>query len=125
VSVNLGGGSSFAFSNNKFEGKKLTMQAFADNLARFMDRPVVDLTDLKGPYDFTLDITAEDYRAMLIRSAIAAGVQLPPEALRALVAGSGDSLLSAIEKLGLKLEPRKSPVDILVIDRMEKMPTDN
>ena len=44
------------------------MAAFADTLARFVDRPVVDLTDLKGSYDFTLDITAEDYRAMLIRT---------------------------------------------------------
>src|SRR5438067_11004728 len=44
VSVNMGGGSSFAFANNQLEAKKLTMAAFADTLARFMDRPVVDLT---------------------------------------------------------------------------------
>lgn len=125
VSVNMGGGSSFSFANNQFEAKKVTMASFADTLARFMDRPVVDLTDLKAAYDFTLDITAEDYRAMLIRSAIAAGVQLPPEALRALDMSSGDSLYSAIEKLGLKLEPRKTAVDVLVIDHMEKLPTEN
>jgi len=125
VSVNLGNGSSFAFSNNQFVAKKIAMRGFADSLGRFMDRPIVDMTDLKGMYDFTLDITAEDYRAMLIRSAIAAGVQLPPEALRALDLSSGDSLYQAIEKLGLKLEPRKAPVEVLVIDHMEKMPTEN
>jgi uncharacterized protein (TIGR03435 family) len=125
VSVNLGGGSSFSFSPDGLVGKKLAMTGFSDTLARFMDRPVVDLTELKGAYDFTLEITPEDYRAMLIRSAIAAGVQLPPEALRALELSSGDSLISALEKLGLKLEPRKSPVDILVIDSMAKSPTEN
>jgi uncharacterized protein (TIGR03435 family) len=125
VSVNLGGGSSFAFADGKLQGKKLAMTGFADTLARFMDRPVVDLTELKGAYDFTLDITPEDYRAMLIRSAIAAGVQLPPEALRALELSSGDSLISALERLGLKLDPRKAPVDMLLIDSMAKMPTEN
>ena len=125
VNVSLGGGSSFSFSNNRFEGKKLTMAGFADTLARFMDRPVVDLTGLTGAYDFTLDITAEDYRAMGIRSAMAAGVQLPPEALRLLETSSGDSLLAAVARLGLKLEPRKAPVDVLVIDRIEKTPTEN
>ncbi len=125
VSMNLGGGSSFSFGDNKFQARKMTMQAFTDVLGRFMDRPLVDLTGLQGAYDFDLDITAEDYRAMLIRSAIAAGVQLPPEALRALEMSSGDSLVSALEKVGLKLEARKSPVDLLVIDNMAKLPTEN
>src|SRR5437016_3545065 len=44
VSVNLGRGSSYAFSNNKFEAKRLTMAALAANLERFMDRPIVDTT---------------------------------------------------------------------------------
>jgi uncharacterized protein (TIGR03435 family) len=63
--------------------------------------------------------------AMLIRSAIAAGVVLPPEALRALSGSSGDSLMNALDRLGLKLEPRKAPLEVLVVDRMEKAPTEN
>ena len=70
VVVNLGQGSSFTFSNNKFEATRLTMASLAATLERFLDRPVVDMTDLKGSYNFSIDVTAEDYRAMLIRSAV-------------------------------------------------------
>ncbi|MCU1334877.1 MAG: hypothetical protein JWO19_458 [Bryobacterales bacterium] len=125
ISVNLGRGSSYTFSNNKFEAKKLTMAALAGNLERFMDRPIVDMTDLKGTYDFALDITQEDYRVMLIHAAIAAGVVLPPEALRVLDGASLGSLFDALQKVGLKLDARKAPLDLLVIDEARKTPTDN
>ena len=122
VGVNLGGGSYYSFANNRLEGKKLTTTRFVDILARFMDRPVVDQTGLTAPYDFTLDLTPEDYTAMLIRSAITAGVNLPPQALRALDYSSGDSLVNALQKVGLSLTPKKAPLDVLVIDSVLKMP---
>ena len=125
VSVNLGNGSSFGFSNNQLEARKLTMLSFADTLSRFMDRPVVDMTGLTGNYDFTLKLTEEDYQAMLIRSAVAAGVNLPPQALRVLDNASDESLFSAVESQGLKLERRKEPLPVLVVDHMEKVPTSN
>lgn len=125
VNINLGHGSYFTVADNKFVVRKLTMATFADTLARFEDRPVVDMTDLKGNYDFDLAFTPEDYTAMLIRSAIAAGVTLPPEAMRALEHSSGDSLLAALEKVGLKLETRKAPLDLMVIDHILKVPTEN
>jgi uncharacterized protein (TIGR03435 family) len=124
VTVNLGKGSYFSVAGNRLEAKKLTTAIFSDSLARFVDRPILDLTGLKGTYDFALDVSPEDYMAMIVRSALSAGVQLPPQAMRALEA-SGDTLFSAIEKLGLKLEPRKGPVEILVIDHMERKPTEN
>ena len=101
------------------------MASFADLLGRFVDKPVVDMTGITGSYDFDLDFTPEDYMAMLIRSAIAAGVTMPPEALRMLSGSSGDSLMNALDRLGLKLENRKAPVEVLVVDRMEKAPTEN
>ena len=125
VSLDLGKGSSFGIGNNKLEAKKLLMTALADMLSRFMDRPVVDTTELKGTYDFTLDLSPEDFRAMTIRSAVAAGVQLPPEALRLLDNASDSSLHAALQAVGLKLEPRKAPIEMLVIDHIEKAPTDN
>jgi len=125
VTVNLGRGSYFSFADNKLEAKKLTMTAFADTLARFMDRPVVDMTGLQGNYDVTLNITQEDYTAMLIRSALSAGVVLPPQALRALEMSSGDSLTSALQLVGLKLDARKAPLPVLVVDHVEKTPTAN
>jgi uncharacterized protein (TIGR03435 family) len=126
VSVNLGGGASFTFSNNKFEGKRLTMAALAGTLERFLDRPVVDMTDVKGNYDFTVDVTAEDYQAMLIRSAVVAGVILPPAVLK-IIEGSPTptSLFDGLEKVGLKLTARKAPLDVLVIDKVLKTPTEN
>ena len=101
------------------------MPAFADTLARFVDRPVVDMTELKGSYDFALEFTPEDFRAMMVRAAITAGVALPPEAMRALEGVSGNSLFAGIQSLGLKLEGRKAPLEVLVIDHAEKVPTDN
>jgi uncharacterized protein (TIGR03435 family) len=126
VSINLGRGSSITFGNNKFEGKRLTMDGLSSTLERFLDRPVVDKTALTGNYDLSLDLTAEDYRAMLIRSAVVAGVVLPPDVLR-LVDGSSApaSLFDALEKLGLKLVARKAPLDVLVVDKILKTPTEN
>jgi uncharacterized protein (TIGR03435 family) len=126
VVVNLGRGSSFSFSENKLEGKRLTMAAVAGILERFLDRPVVDMTEIKGSYDFTLDVTAEDYRSMLIRSAVVAGVVLPPEVLRILDGASApSSLFDSLQKVGLRLEARKAPLDMLVIDSVLKTPTEN
>jgi uncharacterized protein (TIGR03435 family) len=125
VSVNLGGGSYYAFANNRFEAKKFTMTVFADALTRYVDRPVVDMTGLQGKYDLTLQFTPEDYLAMTIRSAVAAGVSLPPEALKYLDNASDESLFSSVEALGLKLEPRKAPLEVLVIDQAAKAPTAN
>ena len=125
TTINYGNGSYMSFGNNSFEGKKMPGNAMADILSRFVDRPVVDMTDLKGNYDFTLTFSQEDFRAMMIRSAVAAGVSLPPEALKLMEGGNGDSLFNALETVGLKLEQRKAPIDVMVIDHIEKSPTDN
>jgi uncharacterized protein (TIGR03435 family) len=37
----------------------------------------------------------------------------------------GNSIFTAIQSLGLKLEPRKAPILMIVVDQVEKMPTDN
>lgn len=123
--VNLGKGSYFSFANNRIEGKKLTMVQFADLLSRFVDRPVVEMTQLTGTYDLALDFSPEDFRNMMIRSAIAAGVVLPPEAMQLLAGASDEGLFNALQSLGLKLESRKAPIEVMVIDKMEKMPTEN
>jgi uncharacterized protein (TIGR03435 family) len=124
VKIAYGPGSSFHFGDNKIEGTKLTMTYFVDVLGRFVDRPVVDMTQLPGKYDFTVQLSEDDYRAMLIRSAVAAGVQLPPQALQ-LLNGSDGSLFSALKPLGLKLESKKAPIDVVVIDSALKTPTEN
>jgi uncharacterized protein (TIGR03435 family) len=125
VSVDLGRGSFFTFADNKLQVKRLPTARFADMLARFVDRPVVDMTNLTGIYDYDITVTPEDYRGMLIRSAITAGVQLQPEAQRLAMADIGESLASGLQALGLKLEGRKAPLDVMVIDRAERKPEEN
>jgi uncharacterized protein (TIGR03435 family) len=83
------------------------------------------MTGLTANYDFKLDLTPEDSRAMSIRSAITAGVVLPPEVRRLAEGSNYDSLFSAMEALGLKMERRKAPLDVLVIEKIEKSPTAN
>ena len=73
AAVDLGQGSSLLLGNNRFEAKKVTMQTLADVLARFVDRPVVNSTGLEGRYDVTFEVPADDFRAMMIRSALASG----------------------------------------------------
>jgi uncharacterized protein (TIGR03435 family) len=125
VGIDLGGGQLFTLGQTTLEVKRLTMSTFADMLTRFSDRPVVNMTELPGRYDFTLELTPEDRTAMLIRSAISAGVILPPQALRALDFGSTESLSSSLQKLGLTFEARKAPLEVLVIDSIQKTPTEN
>ena len=125
VGVSLPGGASYTFANDKFVAHKLTMAYMADTLTRFMDRPVVDMTNLPGKYDFTIPLTEEDYRTMLIRSAISAGVALPPEALRLLDNPSDASLYAGLHALGLKMEQRKAPLPTIVVDSILKTPTEN
>jgi len=123
--VDLGDGSSFSFGNNTLEVHRMTMAAMAEVLTRFLDRPVLDMTQTAGRYDVTLDIPPEDFTPMLIRSAINAGVVLPPQALRMLDGASLDPLSAPLQKAGLTLEPRKAPLDVIVVDSSLKTPTEN
>jgi uncharacterized protein (TIGR03435 family) len=125
ASIDLGRGSSFTLGPNGFELKKITMATFADMLTRFSDRPVVDITGLTARYDFTVELSPEDRAATMVRAALGAGVVLPPQALAMLDNGSNASLVSSLQKLGLTFEARKAPLEVLVIDSIQKTPTEN
>jgi uncharacterized protein (TIGR03435 family) len=125
ISVNLGRGSSYSFANNKFEANRIDMPTLAAVLERFVDRPIVDMTDLTGHYDFALPVTDEDYRVMLIHAGVNAGVSLPSQALRLLDGASTPSLFDALQKVGLKLDARKAPLDMIIVDDIRKTPTEN
>ena len=125
VSANLGNGSYYSFAGDKFEAGKMSMEALVRMLEPFVDRPILNMTELKGNYDLTLKMTPEDYQAMLIRAAVNNGVVLPPQALRLLDAGPPASLFDGLQQLGLKLDARKAPLDLLVIDQIQKTPSEN
>jgi uncharacterized protein (TIGR03435 family) len=125
VSVDMGGGSSFTLSNNQLQIRRMRTSGLADVLTRFVDRPVIDQTGIDGVYDITLDLTAEDYTAMLIRSAINAGVALPPQAMRLLESASPDTVSAPLSKFGLTFDMRRAPLEVLVVDSVLKTPTEN
>lgn len=92
-----------------------TMAELAEGLSYSAGRVVQDETGLKGKYDFTLA-----FEALPPQAATTADGQLN------VLSESGLSLPGALqEQLGLKLESKKSNTEMLVIDRVEKVPTEN
>jgi uncharacterized protein (TIGR03435 family) len=122
ATINMGKGASVAFEGQRLVAKKVTMVYLVDSLARFVDRPVVDMTGLTGTYDCTLDYNLDDVRALILSSA-PPGTPLPPR--QAEVGETTVSLMDSLAAVGLKMEPRKAPLDLLVIDHVEKTATEN
>ena len=84
------------------------LSRFATMLSGLVNQIVVDRTGLTGTYDIELSWTAEPLRDP------APGVALPP------VADDGSIFTAVQEQLGLRLEPQRGPVDVLVIERIER-----
>jgi uncharacterized protein (TIGR03435 family) len=124
TTVSYGHGAYFYITDTGLACKRMAMPFVADMLAKFMDRPIVNATGLEGAYDFSISLPEEDFRPMKARAASSYGFPVSPERLAAL-SSSGAPLSSALRPLGLKLESRKAPIDILVIDHLDKSPTDN
>jgi uncharacterized protein (TIGR03435 family) len=81
-----------------------------------LDRPVVDKTGLQGRFDFTLTWTPDETQFASM------GVRVPPASTDP---NAPPVLFTAIqEQLGLKLESQRAPVDVLVVDKVER-PTEN
>jgi uncharacterized protein (TIGR03435 family) len=78
----------------------ITTEELAAQLVRFAGAPVVDETGLTGEYKVTLDTWSNP--------------DVP-----------GGTIFDAVEKLGLKLEPRKLTVETVVVDQVSKTPTAN
>jgi uncharacterized protein (TIGR03435 family) len=77
--VNYARGASISVGNNRIEVRKLPLWVFCRNLERYSDRQIVDMTGLTGSYSFAVDVTPEEYVAMMLRSAVLRGANLPPE----------------------------------------------
>lgn len=101
---------------------RLIAQSLGADPADFSSRKarVIDKTGLAGTYDFTLEFSCERCRGLGVNAAMAsepsdsAGSELP-------------NIFGAMEKqLGLKLVPaRDIPLDVIVVDRVDKVPTGN
>jgi uncharacterized protein (TIGR03435 family) len=97
----------------QLEAAKISMQKLADLLGRLMGLPVINATDLSGVFDLTLEWSPDETQRLPPDGEEPAGTDKP-------------SIFTALqEQLGLKLLGGKGPVEVLVVDRMEKAPTAN
>jgi uncharacterized protein (TIGR03435 family) len=109
------------------EAEKMPMDGLIEMLSRLTDRPIVDMTELKGKYRVALDLSMADMMAM----ARAAGAAVPGTGgdtkapAEAASDPTGGTVFTTVQQLGLKLEPRKLPVEFLIVDQCEKTPTEN
>jgi uncharacterized protein (TIGR03435 family) len=103
--------------------QNMTMAQFAEDVSAmatgYLKEPVVDATGLEGAWDFVLN-----FSGIAVMNAGRGGDGAGP--LGASAPTGALSLFDAIQKqLGLKLEQRKRPFPVLVIDHIEERPTDN
>jgi uncharacterized protein (TIGR03435 family) len=112
---------------------QMTMAQLCNALSRQLERPVLDQTELSGTYDVAITFMPDDMDRMNAKMAQMAplaggpggpggpGIEGPRGAPEPTL-----TLAQALqEKLGLKLEARKSAAEILIIDRAEKAPVEN
>lgn len=92
----------WAVNGERREARGMTMSALAGFLYPMMQLPVVDRTGLTGFYNFTFDPTKEETR----REEFA-------------------SVFTEVEELGLRLDARRLPLDVVVIESGSKVPIDN
>ncbi len=98
-------GATLAAECTHMTGADIAQQAMALAPGYFRDTPVVDMTGLKDTYDFKIEwITNAEARA----------------------GSDGPTMIDAIQnQLGLKLERRRQEIEMLVIDRLDRTPTEN
>ncbi len=103
----------------------ITMSALADRLTQFMDRPVVDATALTGIYQVTLDVPPDAMAGMAFTQKLAAFAGSGAFGTSAGAADTGNAIIRAVKALGLDLQSRKAPVETIIVDRLDKRPTEN
>ena len=102
--------------------KNTTMAQLAEKVRSaapgYITSPVVDLTNLKGAFDFAITWTPSQL--------IAAGAGRGADPAVAATPNGGLTFFEAIDKqLGLKLESQKYPQPVMIIDHLERLPAGN
>jgi uncharacterized protein (TIGR03435 family) len=92
-------------------GTGVPMSTIARSLSQRLGRSVIDKTELTGRYDFDLTYTPDVVETSAPGTA---GPDTPPDP-------NGPRIFTAVqEQLGLRLQSAKGPVEVLVIDHVEK-----
>jgi uncharacterized protein (TIGR03435 family) len=93
-------------------GQGATVGQLAQFLSRQLNEPVIDHTGLSGLFNYTLDVNAFITEEMQ-------KTQGPPPEANTIIAQA------MLEQLGLKVEVKKTPVPVVIIEHIEKSPTEN
>ena len=139
--VTRGGRGGSGNGTMRMEILKTSMPAFAEYLTPLVDHPVLDATGLKGSYKMTMELPMEVYRNAIMNRPVPSDLasalgtipfSRPATAVPSTDAPAGNALdpsgravFPAIERLGLKLDSRKAPIEKLIIEHIEKNPTEN
>jgi uncharacterized protein (TIGR03435 family) len=123
IVATLGRGAGYALQKGQFEARKVTMAMLAEAVGRFVGRPVVDATGLSG--HFNIRFETPNVRILTVRYGASVGVPVPPDALQFANDVAGAAMNTALGSVGLSLESRVLPLDVLVVDAIERTPTDN
>ncbi len=114
-------GRGMRMGRGELSSEGVPIQFFAQALSQQLGRTVIDKTGLKGIYNFKLTWTPDPGQGGGMFRGPDGGP--PPDAPPPET--QGPSIFTALqEQLGLKLEAQKGPVEILIVDRIEK-PTEN
>jgi uncharacterized protein (TIGR03435 family) len=100
---------------------KATMARLANILTSMVDRPVVDRTGLTGTYEIGFDVPSQDVRraVMMPMPGKIPRAAPPPED------PTGGSIFQSVQSLGLRLEKDKAAIETIVVEHIEKTPTEN
>ena len=112
------------------EAGKAKLATLVNFLSGQMARPVVDETGLTKYYDITLDWAPDAMggggRGMMANPPDSGGSTGGAPVASAPDSSSGPALPAALQQqLGLKLDPRKLPVEMITVEHMEKAPVEN
>jgi uncharacterized protein (TIGR03435 family) len=124
ISGGAGGEMKVSMANGlaHLEVSDMTIDGLAKILMPQFDRPVVNMTGLKGRYEFMIDVPANSYATRSRAVVSPRGDSLSAPLQEDL---SNSSIRASLAKLGLELDKRTAPVSVVVVDHVEKMPTDN
>jgi uncharacterized protein (TIGR03435 family) len=100
----------------------LTITGLCDLAMRFLDRPVIDQTNLKGKYHMLVELSIDDMRTIASRNGSMGADAKPMETA---ADPTGGSIFSSVQDMGLKLDPRRMTVPMLIIDRLKESPVEN
>jgi uncharacterized protein (TIGR03435 family) len=107
-----------AHANGHMEFTSATLDSFSRAMSTLLARPILNMTEIQGHFDITLNVSTGDLAGLNFAPGRAPADTLPEN-------NASSSVFAAMQELGLKLESRNVPIQHIVVDSAEKVPTGN